>query len=271
MRSGPKRSSATTAVAAATGQAWHHPATRTSRHMIDHARAHEGHARATLLAVLLAAVALSAAAFPATTDAALPRWRGSVDLYRPGVFTTQKTWYWCTAATLQIIRNIAHERTNHTKVQQRRFFDYMRARNRYAIPVRHGVDPAGWTGGLRRYVDPRYRLVASDSFKAALRSAVRNLRLTGLPVAITVAHGNHAWVLTGFSATADPARTRRFKVTSVRVTGPLWGLQSRTYGYDMRPNRHLTREQLKGFFTAWHYPRIRMAWEGDWVSVQPVP
>ncbi|CAN5759068.1 hypothetical protein BH23CHL8_BH23CHL8_07840 [soil metagenome] len=133
------------------------------------------------------------------------------------------------------------------------------------------MDPAGWTAGLRRFVDSRYRLVSSGSFKAALRSAARNLRLTNLPVAITVAHGNHAWVLTGFSATADPATTKRFRITSVRVSGPLWGLQSRSFGYDMRPNRELTREQLKRFFTAWHYARIRMAWEGRWVSVQPIP
>jgi hypothetical protein len=91
-----------------------------------------------------------------------------------------------------------------------------------------------------------------------------------LPVGITVARGDHAWVLTGFTATADPARTTRFTVTSVRVVGPLWGLQSTSYGYDMRPDRKLTPKQLAGFFTPWHYAKIRMAWEGDWVSIQPI-
>jgi len=231
------------------------------------------HRRRTLAPILsaLLVAALSAAALPASADAVLPRWRGGIDLYRSGVFTTQKTWRWCTAANVQIIRNIVHERANHKKVQQRRFFDYMRSHDRYPIPVRDGVDPVGWTAGLRRFVDPRYHLVSSSSFKAALRSAVRNLRLTSLPVGITVAHGNHAWVLTGFSASADPARTDHFTVTSVRVTGPLWGLQSRGFGYDMHPNKELTRKQLKRFFTAWHYARIRMVWEGEWVSVQPIP
>lgn len=228
---------------------------------------------------LLSTILLVVSAFPAAAEsmptspagAGLPRWDGSVDLYRPGVFSTQKTWYWCTAADVQIMRNIVHRTTNHTTVQQRRMFRYMRAHDRYAIPVRDGVDPAGWAAGLRRFVDPRYRLVAKGSFKTALRSAVRNLRLTELPVGITVAHGNHAWVLTGFTATADPARTNRFRVTSVRVTGPLWGLQSRSYGYDMRPDTSLTRKQLKRFFTSWHYAPVRMSWEGRWVSVQPVP
>jgi hypothetical protein len=146
----------------------------------------------------------------------------------------------------------------------------MRVHDRYPIPVSDGVDPAGWTAGLRRFVDNRYRLFASGSFDSALRSAVTNLRKTNLPVGITVMHGNHAWIITGFTATADPAVTTRFTVTSLRVVGPLWGLQSRTYGYDMAPDRKLTPAQLKSFFTPWHYARIRMAWENRWVSVQPV-
>ena len=240
--------------------------------MVGRARApRRGRTLAPILAALLAAVALTVAALPGTADAALPRWRGGIDLYRSGVFTTQKTWRWCTAADVQIIRNIVDHQTNHKKAQQRRFFDYMRAHDRYPIPARDGVDPVGWTAGLRHYVDSRYHLVSSNSFKAALRSAVRNLRLTNMPVGIAVARGNHAWVLTGFSTTADPATTNHFKVTSVRVTGPLWGLQSHNYGYDMRPDTKLTRKQFKHFFTAWHYARIRMAWEGDWVSVQPIP
>src|SRR5207253_11493897 len=103
------------------------------------------------------------------------------------------------------------------------------------------------------------------------RSAVTNLRWTNLPVGITVAHGNHAWVLTGFTATADPAATAAFTVTSVRVVGPLWGLQSSSYGLDMRPDTKLTPRQLRGFFTPWHYTSVPMAWENRWVSVQPIP
>lgn len=228
-------------------------------------------AAAPLRATVLALILLAVMAFPATAEAAIPRWRGGVDLYRPGVFATQQTYHWCTAAGVQMMRNIVHDRRSHRTAQQRRYFRYMRAHDRYAIPVRDGVDPRGWAAGVRRFVDEDYRLVASDSYRAALRSAVRNLRLTHMPVAIAVAYGNHAWVLTGFTATADPAVTNRFRITSVRVTGPLWGLQNRSYGYDMRPDKRLTREQLRRFFTPWHYAGVRMAWEGDWVSVQPIP
>jgi hypothetical protein len=231
---------------------------------------HGSIARLVLAASLTATMLVGVGAAPSGTVSALSRWTGGIDLYRTGVFTTQKTWLWCTAADVQIMRNIADHRADHTRSSQQTYFDYMRAHDRYRIPLKDGVDPAGWTAGLRHFVDSRYRLYASGSFDSALRSAVTNLRKTILPVGITVSHGNHAWVLTGFTATADPAATTRFRVTSVRVVGPLWGLQSRTYGYDMRPDTKLTPSQLRSFFTPWHYTSVPMAWEGRWVSVQPV-
>ena len=77
--------------------------------MVGRARTlHSRRAGTPVLVALLAAIALVLAALPVTADDALPRWRGGLDLYRPGVFTTQKTWSWCTAADVQIMRNIVH-------------------------------------------------------------------------------------------------------------------------------------------------------------------
>jgi hypothetical protein len=202
-------------------------------------------------------------------DAKLPAWTGGINLYREGAFTTQKSWLWCTAADVQIIHNIVEGANDHTTSGQRRYFEWMRDHNKYALPLSAGVDPQGWTAGLRHFVDDRYRLVASRSFDSALVSAVTNLRRTNLPVAVAVAHGNHGWVLTGFTATADPYRTSSFTVTSVRVVGPLFGLQSKN-GYDMRPNTKLTTAQFRGFFTAWHYDPKPMIWDGLYVSIQPI-
>ena len=222
-----------------------------------------------LVAALLVSLGW-AGATPARADAALPAWNGGINLYRTGVFSTQKTWLWCTAADVQIMRNIKYHRTDHSRVTQSRYFEYMRTKNRYSLPRSAGVDPQGWTSGLRRYVDDRYRLVASDSFTTSLRLAVKRMRQTNLPVALAVSHGNHGWVLHGFTATADPLKTSTFTVTSVRVSGPLWGLQNSSFGYDMRPNTKLTVTQLKRFFTKWWYAPKRMIWDNKFVSVQPI-
>jgi hypothetical protein len=220
-----------------------------------------------LAAGLTVAPAPSPLATPPVEAASLPRWTGSVDLYRRGTFSTQQTYLWCTAANVQIARNIVHGQSDHRRTNQSYYFDWMRARNRYDIPVSDGVDPQGWAAGMRNFVDGRYRLAAFRSYTSALRSAVTSLRLTNLPVGVLVARGGHAWLLTGFSATADPAATREFTVTSVRVVGPLYGLQSRN-GYDMPPNTSLSASAFKRFFTPWHYAGIRMVWEGLYGTIQ---
>ena len=222
-----------------------------------------------LVAALLMTVGW--AATPAPADAALSTWRGGINLYQSGVFSTQKSWLWCTAAGAQIMRNIKYQRADHSRSNQSLYFDWMRQRNRYSLPVSAGVDPQGWTAGLQRFVDVRYRLVAADSFMGALRLAVTRMRKLNLPVALAVARGNHGWVLHGFTATADPAKTSSYTITSVRVSGPLWGLQNSTFGYDMRPNTKLTVTQLKRFFTKWWYAPKRMIWDNKYVSIQPIP
>ena len=59
-----------------------------------------------------------------------------------------------------------------------------------------------------------------------------------------------------------------FTITSVRVVGPLWGLQSKN-GYDMRPDSKLTPAQLARYFTPWWYAPRRMVWDHKFISVQP--
>ena len=208
-------------------------------------------------------------ALAAAKHALLPAWDSSIDLYRDGVFTTQKSWLWCTAAGVQIVNNIVDREEDQSASGQRRYFEWMRTKNHYDLPLSAGVDPQGWTAGLRHFIDDRYRLVASRSFRSGLRSAVANLRRTGLPVALTVSKGNHGWILTGFAATADPLLTDDFEVISVRVVGPLFGLQSKG-GYDMRPDTKLSTAQLRDFFTPWRYAPMAMKWDGRFVSIQPV-
>jgi hypothetical protein len=207
---------------------------------------------------------------PNLAAADLPEWTGGVDFYRDGVFTTQASWLYCTAADIQIIRNMVEGTTDHSGPAQTQYFDWMRTQNQYDMPLSAGIDPAGWAAGMGHFVDDRYELVSTTSFGYSLQLAVTRMRLTGLPVAITVAHGNHGWVLNGFTATADPAVTADFAITSLSMTGPLWGLQSQG-GYDMPPNTSLTVDQLATFFTRWHYDPIPMIWDGTFVSIQPVP
>ncbi len=230
------------------------------------------HSLVVVLVVLGLGVAWLDQPRPAEAASAnLPAWTGGVNLYRNGTFTTQKSWLWCTAAGVQIVRNIV-DREDRPQHGQPASLLQLDAR---AQPLRPAAVRGRRSGRLDRRPAPLRRrpLPAgrrAGRFDSALRSAVKRLRLTNLPVALTVSHGNHGWILTGFRATADPAVTTSFRVTSVRVTGPLYGLQSKN-GYDMAPNTKLTTAQLKRFFTPWKYAPKAMIWDGRYVSIQPVP
>jgi hypothetical protein len=192
------------------------------------------------------------------------------DVYRPGVYSEQATWTWCTAASLQIMRNILFAETDHSSAHQQQFFDYMRASNRYQLASHRGVDPQGFLAGLRHFVNPGYALVSSPTFDDAVRSAVTQLRLTGKPVVLIVAGGRHAWVLTGFTATADPARTTDFQVVSVRIVGPLYGRQS-INGYDSPPDTSISYAALRRFLLPYRFPFALTPWTGRYLTFQAIP
>jgi hypothetical protein len=167
------------------------------------------------------------------------------------------------------MRNIIFSRTDHGSAQQGAFFASMQAANRYQHAGQRGVDPQGFLAGLQQYVDPGYAIVASPTFDAAVRSAVTRLRVTGQPVVLIVAAGRHAWVLTGFTATADPARTTRFRVVSVRVVGPLYGRQS-INGYDSPPDTSLSYAALRRFLLPYRFRFATTPWTGRFLTFQPM-
>jgi hypothetical protein len=222
--------------------------------------------RRRLGALLLALAALTTCVVPsgATATSARPF---TYDLYRPGAFTTQATWWYCTAASVQIMRNIVRGTADHSAAAQTRYFTYMRAHNLHHMAATDGVDPPGFLAGLQAFVDPHYRLVASTTFANAVRSAVRSLRLTGRPVALIVDRGRHAWVLSGFTASADPLLTRGFVVRSVRIVGPLYGRQSRN-GYDPPPDTTLSVAAFARYLDGYDFKYGPTPWDDRFVTFQ---
>ena len=217
--------------------------------------------------LFLATFALAPVAVAGTSPQAGPE---TFDVYRPGVYAEQATWTWCTAASVQIMRNILFAGADHSSAHQQQFFDYMRASNRYQLASHRGVDPQGFLAGLRHFVSPGYALVASPTFDAVVRSAVTQLRLTGKPVVLIVAAGRHAWVLTGFTTTADPARTTDFQVVSVRIVGPLYGRQS-INGYDSPPDTSISYAALRRFLLPYRFPFALTPWTGRYLTFQAIP
>lgn len=200
---------------------------------------------------------------------ALASWTGREDIFLRGEFSTQLTWTWCVAASIQIMLNEIRIRHDHSWYGQDRYMRYARQHDRaYRHPIR-GSDPQGWAAALNHFNrGTGYRVRADTSMKAAIHAAARRLRLTGHPVGLLVSKGSHAWVMSGFRATADPALTNDFSVTAVYIEGPLFPKQQ-AYGYDMAPDTRLSITRLRTFFRRYDDRHAGSAWDNQFVSIQP--
>jgi PKD repeat protein len=199
----------------------------------------------------------------------LGTWTGGVQLYSPGIYSKQATMRLCVAASNQMIRNIVFGERRHSTATQKLYNAWGRGHNGYKTPAAAGVDPAGWQSMLRRYVDPGYHIFAGGSYGSAIKRAATAIRLTGRPAGVFVMHGIHAWVISGFTATADPAVTNTFKVLTVNVEGPLFGIRPSINGYDPTPNIRMSVSRFSHYLLPFRDPYEPKGWRNKYVVVIP--
>ena len=196
----------------------------------------------------------------------LPAWTGSLDFYRPTAFASQATLTWCVAASSQMMLNMILGRSDSSADAQAAYIAYGQANDGASYAA--GTDPTGWVAFLNRYGGSSYSVARfADSTSALKRAAVR-MRQTNKPVGILVWNGRHAWVLDGFSATADPAITNDFTITAVYVSGPLYPRTMNTSGYDLPPDTQLTPAQLSKYFLKYSDTQVK-TWNGGYVLIMP--
>jgi hypothetical protein len=123
---------------------------------------------------------------------------------------------------------------------------------------RKGASVRGWSAGLNELGAGPYRLVGVTDLDEAMRLAAVSIRTTGKPVGLLVWAGRHAWVMSGFEATADPARTTNFQVTRAIVMDPLYPYGSSRWGASPKPRQAITPSTLGQQFV----PRRRGTWAG---------
>ena len=109
---------------------------------------------------------------------------------------------------------------------------------------RKGASVRGWAAGLNVLEAGPYRTVGAPDLQASLKLAARAMRATNRPIGLLVWRGRHAWVMAGFTATADPRLTDDFEVTAVIVMDPLYPYGSKTWGPSPKPRESLTVEEL---------------------------
>lgn len=133
-----------------------------------------------------------------------------------------------------------------------------------------GAGSGGWARGLGRLGAGLYEQRALGRYATAVREAARALRMTGRPVGLIVWRGKHAWVMTGFTATADPLLGPDFTVTGIYVQDPWYPRVSSIWGPGQKPNSWLSVKALKADFLPRRAGRWHPELAGKFVLVMPV-
>jgi hypothetical protein len=244
---------------------------------------------AVLVLTLLALVAPPAAAAPARGDAlaasgpTASRGAYSLNLYRDGDFVPQHTGSWCIGASMQTMLNIMDITDDASYETQERFMVLARTRGRSSASIgdqawrgsrqpseKRGAGSGGWARGLVAMGAGRYEERVEDTYDGALRAAAEAIRITGRPVGLIVWRGKHAWVVSGFTATADPVLDRGYRVTGVFVQDPWYPRRSNIWGRGKRPNSWISVSDLREDFLPRRKTRRRPEQAGKYVLVLPV-
>jgi hypothetical protein len=158
----------------------------------------------------------------------------SLNLYSKGDFAHQQTVYWCVAAAAQTMMNIIDDgQPDRSKARQKRlhfqarrldqdgdgFWRNLAGESRWKKGL-HGLGLTDWAELLDTNGYGSYEVERARTRKQAVRMAAKAIRMTGRPVGLVVWRGAHSWVMSGFTATADPAYTDDFEVRKVFVQDP---------------------------------------------------
>jgi hypothetical protein len=207
-----------------------------------------------------------------------------MNLYREGDFVSQATEFWCIAASSQTMMNIMDDGPpRRSKKLQRRlhfqaregdgrwdwFWEEVAGEPRWDRGL-HGLDIRNWQMVLNEKGYGPYEIDRAPTRKQAIRKAARAIRLTGRPAGLVVWRGAHAWVMSGFDATADPAFTNEFKVTRVYVSDPWYPAVSRIWGRSRPPNSAVSVKALAQDYLPWKRPHKRPKRDGQYMLVLPV-
>jgi hypothetical protein len=193
-----------------------------------------------------------------------------MDLYHRSDHVPQYTGSWCVGASMQMMINMMEPGPPNRSVSfQRRLYKLARQVSPW-VEERPGASTYGWAGGLERLGYGSFVEMASGSRQGALQIAARQMRLTRRPVGLLVWEGEHAWVMSGFKATADPAFTNKFRVTAVWIEDPWAGRHSSYWGRGLAPHSLVRVDNLRGFVRWESFHRPEYGRRGKFTIVTPV-
>jgi hypothetical protein len=206
--------------------------------------------RSAIVSALAMVWIVATAAPPAAAASTFSR-----DVYFSAGYERQVDSRTCTAASTAMMLNfIAHR---DLRLNQLSILKYAQLRDALNNATQRGSDPLGWSRAATYYSQATghpttYKWEAYATKASALRRAARQIALTGKPVGLLVSHGKHAMVMTGFNASANPARTSSYTLYSIWVSDP-YGSAHRLYSASYNPlNKYLETDATAYYDSKWY-------------------
>ena len=103
----------------------------------------------------------------------------------------------------------------------------------------------------------------------ALKKVVKQIALTGRPGGLVVWKGWHSWVVSGFTASADPSTTDSFEVLSLRIEDVWYPRVSNLWPKSRPPDSDVKVGVLGPDYKPWSQGNFFQGRTGLYVFVYP--
>lgn len=193
----------------------------------------------------------------------------SMDLYRAG-FVSEFAPTWCVPAAMMTMINILDPKhRDSSRRTQKRLYDLGQRLSSKKLDG-DGVEPEGWAQALNHEGYGPYALRIFATRRAAIHAAAKALRMTGKPVGLVTWRGAHSWVMSGFKATADPARTDHFEVTDIWIEDVWYPRVSSIWGASDPPDSLVPVDRLYIDFLPFYRPTVKYPGkDGNFLIIEP--
>jgi hypothetical protein len=189
-----------------------------------------------------------------------------MDLYKTGDFVSESKDTWCVAAAMQTSENMMSSAVDTSHDRQAQLFDLAVS---MAGESNGGADPDGWAAGLSYLGYGRFQTGANKTLVGAVHTVAKQIRLTNRPGGLIVWKGWHSWVMSGFTATADPALTDNFTVTTVFIEDVWYPRVSTLWPKSRAPDAEVKVTALPPDYVPWQQGKYYADREGLYVYVIP--
>ena len=176
---------------------------------------------------------------------------------------------WCAPAGVQMVL-AAHGVGNVSDDFQREIAGRVREWESRSDSLNGRWGPAAMVLALEAYGVPGYEIHAWATRGDAVRDAAVHMARTGAPSILLAWRGAHTWIMTGYTADADPLVFPDAVVTGIYVNDPWFPWVSSIWGPSDPPGTIQDDAEMRRNFLPWERPEGKYPdRDGKWIIVVP--